>query len=405
MYIWFDTKNNVECVTDIFLECKYCTYKTRKTLPGECPKKDCIYYSEHIKGQRLYHKGNIGSLFVGLLNFNLDILLSDLLAIDSSYVLKNIKKINMQEWISFFKTTKLSLGKFWEVFYIIPVLYDLFGDYYSDITETGVVNPDLEYRYETMRHVLRSFKFYKEYTLLYIEDEKNYNAEMFEFMDRLYNYSRKAQVNYAGENVDYTLNGMMLNIFDLKYNIIQPTPENPIFFDHLVSAKERIKYAHEQYIKSKKNQTNEFGNFDKAYECTAIYELIKVSLFEALNAEYKFKLCQNCELPFIPYNRSDTMYCDRPSPQDYTKTCKEYGGRQTYQENLKNDKSVHLYRNTYMKLQMLVKRNPDIKEYQEKFDEFKITSKQWKIDVKEGRKTKEEYIKWLKSIKGREDLD
>lgn len=98
-------------------------------------------------------------------------------------------------------------------------------------------------------------------------------------------------------------------------------------------------------------------------------------------------------------NRSDTLYCDRTSPNDRTKTCKEYGAIKAYQDNLKYNEAMGLYRKIYMQKQMMSKRNPDIKEYRKNFEEYKIQSKQWKKDVKQGKKTEAEYIEWLKAEK------
>ena len=44
---------------------------------------------------------------------------------------------------------------------------------------------------------------------------------------------------------------------------------------------------------------------------------------------------------------------------------------------------------------MLVKRNPDLIDRKNKFEEFKALSKQWKLDVKNGVKSKEDYLKWI----------
>ena len=119
------------------------------------------------------------------------------------------------------------------------------------------------------------------------------------------------------------------------------------------------------------------------------------SLINMVKTETYMKKCANCGKYFIPLKRSDTLYCDRPSPQDSAKTCKRYGSERQYQANLKNDEVENRYRQTYMKLQMLVKRNPTIESYQIKFDEYKTLSKQWKLDVKNGIKSKEEFLKWI----------
>lgn len=132
------------------------------------------------------------------------------------------------------------------------------------------------------------------------------------------------------------------------------------------------------------------------YLCMTFYQL--------LDKGYLIKKCENCGKYFVPFNRSDTLYCDRFAPQDNNKTCKEYGASKTYLENLKNDKAKGLFRKIYMAKQMLAKRNPDSPEYAESFEKYKTQSKQWKAEVKAGTKTEQEYIDWLKAVKEKKVL-
>lgn len=136
-----------------------------------------------------------------------------------------------------------------------------------------------------------------------------------------------------------------------------------------------------------------------SYEPKSIAMACSASLFEILKCKCQIKKCANCGKYFIPFNRSDSIYCDRQSPQDKLKNCKEYGAQRTYLENLKNNEAAHLYRNIYMSKQMLVKRNPDISEYKLDFENYKVRATQFKSDVKTGIKTEAEYIEWLKGIK------
>ena len=48
---------------------------------------------------------------------------------------------------------------------------------------------------------------------------------------------------------------------------------------------------------------------------------------------------------------------------------------------------------------MLVKRNPDNKDYADDFEQYKADSKAWKKDVKSGAKTQEQYLEWLMRIR------
>lgn len=126
-------------------------------------------------------------------------------------------------------------------------------------------------------------------------------------------------------------------------------------------------------------------------------DLMVSELHYILSNGYSIKRCKVCGKYFAAINRSDTLYCDRTSPYDENKTCKEYGAIATYQKNLREDESRGLYRNIYMRLQMQAKRNPDIGTYKREFERFKSESKKWKADIKGGSATESQYIEWLKN--------
>lgn len=135
--------------------------------------------------------------------------------------------------------------------------------------------------------------------------------------------------------------------------------------------------------------------------------LLSVLPFEikrVIDNGFALKICQNCDRVFIPSNRSDEKYCDRISPQDKNRTCKEYGSQKLWYDRLKQDEAQKLYRNIYMSKQMLVKRHPDLSAYKNAFENYKIESKQWKKDVKDGIKTRDEFLAWLKEVKEKKVL-
>jgi len=111
------------------------------------------------------------------------------------------------------------------------------------------------------------------------------------------------------------------------------------------------------------------------------------------------KHCENCNKYFIPFSRSDAIYCDRISPQDNTLSCKEYGTQRLWYDRIKQDEALKLCRTIYAKKQMISRRNPDIKEYQSAFELFKSESAHWKKEYKSGLKSSEEFIVWLKAEK------
>jgi hypothetical protein len=127
------------------------------------------------------------------------------------------------------------------------------------------------------------------------------------------------------------------------------------------------------------------------------YNICFTSFMNMIKTETYMKKCANCGLYFIPFKRSDALYCDRPAPQNSAKTCKRYGSEKQYQINLKNDETATKHRQVYMKLLMLVKRNPDMTKHAQKLENFKSLSNQWKLDVKNGVKSEQDYLKWLET--------
>ncbi|MDL2287880.1 DUF6076 domain-containing protein [Oscillospiraceae bacterium OttesenSCG-928-F05] len=134
-------------------------------------------------------------------------------------------------------------------------------------------------------------------------------------------------------------------------------------------------------------------------ECESYIEVVICSLLAICKAEGVIKRCRNCGLYFIPEKRADAIYCDRPVPQNESKTCKTYGARKAWETTLKENPASGLYRKLYMAKQMRVRRYPDIPNYVEDFERFKAEAKRWKQDIKTGAKTQEDYYEWLVGMK------
>jgi len=111
----------------------------------------------------------------------------------------------------------------------------------------------------------------------------------------------------------------------------------------------------------------------------------------------EMKKCLHCGEYFLPRYRSDTVYCDRVVPNSGGRTCKQVGAHKTFEENLKNNKVEKLRRDIYQAKQMRVRRKPDIAAYKEKFEKWKAEVRAWKADVKNGLKSSEEFMYWLRN--------
>ena len=136
-------------------------------------------------------------------------------------------------------------------------------------------------------------------------------------------------------------------------------------------------------------------NFYILRENTRLWDAAIISFFDIGSRGKIIRQCQNCGKYFIPANRSDTLYCDNPSPEAPEMTCKEYGSRRLWYERQKDDELATLSRKIASAKGMLAKRNPDISEYAESYEYFKKQRLLWMKEVKAGRKTMEEYREWL----------
>lgn len=120
-----------------------------------------------------------------------------------------------------------------------------------------------------------------------------------------------------------------------------------------------------------------------------------ISLQELIKSGKQIKSCKNCGKYFLPTSRSDEIYCDNPSPQDNSMSCKQYGTRRLWYEKQKNNELASLAKNIASAKAMLAKRNPDISEYTISYEYFKKQRLIWQKAVQQNERTEDEYRKWL----------
>lgn len=137
----------------------------------------------------------------------------------------------------------------------------------------------------------------------------------------------------------------------------------------------------------------------EVFEISNTVDAVLLSLFHLIQEQTAIKKCANCSKLFVPLARADAIYCDRAAPQDESKTCKAYGSKVLWYENIVSDDVTKLARNIYCSKQMLTKRNPDKREYADMFAFFKTEKKKWEREIKSGTKTREEYAEWLRKMK------
>ncbi len=380
-----DTTNALEYFVAVNAQCYYCL-EGRDDDSCICEDKNCPYYYNLInEGEKILYTGRIGSGVSSLFSIDFKFIREKLFEnILTGYdENKNYDK-TFVEWVEEIglDSIKSSLGDMWQVFIIISGISRLYHDYFDNLfnclpKETALIRGRVSY----FGHY---FEYIKEYFCHCVTDNDLYSLPLFKFA-----CARLLGAENA-ENVAYPLIQASINFYAEGKSEINKN--------------KFVQTVKQEYSEMQKSTSLSDIHFDKSYLVGGLEGVAMASFYEILNQGYKFKKCENCGLPFIPYLRSDALYCDRISPQDPQKTCKEYGAIKAYQDNLKNNEAMGLYRKIYMAKQMLVKRNPDIQAYQESFEKFKEESKQWKADVRAGKKLDQEYLDWLKLVKDKKLL-
>lgn len=159
-----------------------------------------------------------------------------------------------------------------------------------------------------------------------------------------------------------------------------------------------------EIIKDVSQNILQFHDTFSSFSTYSLNNLLVSAIYYFFLNGFRFKRCKNCGNFFVPLSRSDEIYCNNISPQDKTRTCKEYGSQKLWYDKLRADEVAKLSRNVYSSKQMLVRRNPDISEYRRMFEYFKAERKKWEAWVKSGEKSKEEYISWLNEMKAKKTL-
>lgn len=175
-------------------------------------------------------------------------------------------------------------------------------------------------------------------------------------------------------------------------------PETPV--EKLINPYLKIS-SFEAAIRGFSNTVKKKNTITSVYSCDSIEDVCMASLYHLLKLGLVIKKCNNCGKYFIPLRRSDAIYCDRISPYNPSKTCKDDGSQRTFEEKLKMDDAEKLRRSVYQVMQMRVRRNPDVEIYKENFEQWKSDVAKWKTGIKKGTKTSEDFIKWLNDSKKR----
>lgn len=188
-------------------------------------------------------------------------------------------------------------------------------------------------------------------------------------------------------------------MFILKTNtFFKDLPSSSINFTFDCSAEE---FKNKLYSNSNKNIYNLLFNQNISpmyeYNCNSLEQLLQVSFFTSLTLGLNIKKCDNCNKFFIAHQRSDEKYCNRLSPQNSGKSCKQYAIFKNWKNNIETDYDLKIYRRIYMAKQMQTRRNPNDLKLKKEFDIWKKEAQAMRNQYVHGRIAKREFQKWLEN--------
>lgn len=140
------------------------------------------------------------------------------------------------------------------------------------------------------------------------------------------------------------------------------------------------------------------GKMVSLYKIQSSLSLLLFEVAHLIEEGVQLKQCKNCGNYFIPTGRTDSIYCDYPSPQNPDKSCKVIGAQVAMAEKMKNDETTHLYRKIYMRNKMLQKRHPEDPRYSAVLKKLVQGAKEWRKKIKDGAASEIEYLEWVKTF-------
>ena len=139
-----------------------------------------------------------------------------------------------------------------------------------------------------------------------------------------------------------------------------------------------------------------FLNTYKIEKCSDLFDVYRKLI---IDRKISIKKCKNCDKFFITKNRTDEVYCDNPSPQNPNKTCKEYGAKKTYRDEIKSTPIKYEHYNISQFYRMRIARAKNEKEkmkYEKAFNTYKEKYQKNKLRYNSGKLQENDFVEWIK---------
>lgn len=138
------------------------------------------------------------------------------------------------------------------------------------------------------------------------------------------------------------------------------------------------------------------------YERPIIEQICFTLIYQVLNAGYSFKKCELCGKWFVPQNANE-KYCLRKGMRLDGKDCSHAAKYMKQLARERSSESAKLYKSINTMKARKANEAPLSKqeELRAELYAFRDAAVQWKLKVKSGEKSEEEFIEWLNSFKAR----
>lgn len=347
----------------------------------------------------LQHKA--GSLFIEILNHysnikqHIEKSMSDILKLENKHMIKN--------YLQSFTYSLTEISPNLQFFYdIIQFEFTKISDDFSN------TQSNLAKQLDDVIYTLDNIK----------QDEKDYNF-LYQYKECLENSLKNYTFEKSIGNQLIYLDSL-LHDFELTYNFVNDyryNLQNQYYFKAFEIPREMIscvikqdntiKLLESKYntlcgnIKDRNYIENKFSNDIKylnSYQIEKASDILEVYRKLIIEKNICIKKCFNCNNFFIAESRTDEKYCNNPSPQNSNKTCKEYGAKKTYRDEIKSTPIKYEHNKTSQFYRMRINRAKNLKEketHQKKFNLYKENYQKKKEQYKLGKLQEKNFIEWI----------
>ena len=136
------------------------------------------------------------------------------------------------------------------------------------------------------------------------------------------------------------------------------------------------------------------------YEIKDMNDLIRFELLKFVSSDIEFKECENCHQYFVPVNRKDEIYCNRPI-KGTEKTCKDVGAMNRHKEKAGDIPGEKEYWRVYKRYKYKADRKIISKS---EFNQWNYMALELKQECAEGEITVDDMLKRIEVFENRKKV-